>query len=109
MCGATHPRNSQGVGKEGAVVLCKHMKLVEDVSGSNSSMVFSRMVLCRVVSMVVDSFLPVEFKLRLSSSVPEPVISHVPRFRSLLMDVVVYESFCSGVVGLDGRRRLWMT
>ena len=66
------------------------------------------MVFGEVISIVVSAFFPVYFELLLGLAVSEPVVSHVPRFGSFLVNIVVYESRSSGVVRFQGCWRLWV-
>ena len=43
------------------------------------SVIFSRMVFCKIVSIVVSSFIPEEKKLLLGLPVSQPIVSHIPR------------------------------
>ena len=65
MCGATHPRNSQGVGKEGSILLDSYIQFVLDIAWSHSSMMLGCMVFFSVISMIVNNFVPEETRLLL--------------------------------------------
>ena len=72
------------------------------ISGPFVSAIFGRMMLCEIVCVIVCPFVPKEEKLLLSLMVPEPIVSHIPRFRYFLVNVVVYEAVGCRVIYLYG-------
>ncbi len=69
-------------------------------------MVYACVVLCDVVGFVGWAGSPVVSELSLGSMAAEPVESHVHQFEALAGNVVCNDAKCSGVVCLNGRRRL---
>ena len=67
------------------------------------------MVLGEVVGLVQTAFLPVDVELTLADAVADPVKPHVDGFGALLFDRVIGDAGGGAVVGLDGRRWLWVT
>jgi hypothetical protein len=59
-----------------------------------------------IVSVVVDSGLPVDDELLLGGSVTQPVVAHGDGLAASLFDSVVQDSFGCVVVGLYWGRRL---
>ena len=60
-----------------------------EVHLSNGTVVSYRVVLCEVVTLVVSSFPPVDAKLSLVDTVPDPVKPHVHCFGSTLFHGIV--------------------
>ena len=69
-------------------------------------MVCGCVVLSEIVRKVVGSTVPGNVKL--GCLVAEPVVAHVPGFRSFLGDVVVDKASGSGIISFDCGRRLRM-
>ena len=86
----------------------KGMKLVFNVSDAFSAMVNGCMMFGEIISIIVDSFVPVDLELLLSLPIPEPIISHVPGLGSFLVDIIINEACCCGVVSFDRSGRLWV-
>ena len=63
MCGATHPRNSHGVGKVGSILLDYHIHFVLNITWTHSPMMLCRMMFGGVVSMIIDTLVPEKTKL----------------------------------------------
>ena len=111
--GARHPRRAKD-GLSGTRLeivrqcLMQILNSISDVSWTLSAMINCGVMFSVVVSIIVDSFIPKNFKLILSLTVTKPVIPHIPCLGSLLMNVVIYEASSSGIICLNGRRRLRM-
>ena len=43
-------------------------------------MIFCRMVFCKIICIIIGSFIPEENKLLLSLSISQPIIPHIPGF-----------------------------
>lgn len=71
------------------------------VQRAHELMMGGTVVLCEVIRFVVCGWFPLEQELLLGLSIPEPVVPHVNRFGSLLLDGVVGEPNGSGVVNSD--------
>ena len=65
-------------------------------------MMTSGVVLGHIIRVIIGAFFPVYFELLLRLMIPEPVVPHVPSFRSLLVNIVVYEPRSCGVVCFRG-------
>ena len=52
MCGATHPRNSHGVGKVGSILLDYHINFISHIMRAYSPMMLGRMMLGGLVSLI---------------------------------------------------------
>ena len=66
------------------------------------------MVFGEIVSVVLLSSLPVDFELALSHAIADPVETHVDCFGASLLDSVIDDSFCTGIVCLNWRGGLWV-
>jgi hypothetical protein len=62
-----------------------------------------------VVGVVVGALVPKEMELLLRQPIPQPVVSHVPRLGTLLVDVVVYKTVGRGIICFDGGGWLGMS
>ena len=86
--------------------------LVMDIVVSNAFVVDGRMmlsiVICMIWVIIICSFLPGNFKVKLVLPVTEPVVAHVPRFCLFNGDVVVGEGLGGSIVCFDRSGRLWM-
>ena len=71
-------------------------------------MVRSWVMFCDVVRPIFVSRNPVNEKLSLLYTIRDPVEPHVDRFRSLVLDGAICESYGGSVVNLDGSWRLWV-
>ena len=69
---------------------------------------FCSMVLSEVVSIILDATIPVNAEFVEWVFIAKPIPSHVRRFGAFQVDVVMDKAVGSGIVGFDGRRRLWM-
>ena len=78
MCGAIYPRNSQGVGKEGSILLDKYIYFFLDIAWYHNSMILGCMVFCSVISILTNNIVPDEMKFLLGISVSKLVVPHVP-------------------------------
>ena len=67
------------------------------------------MVLCVVISEVILSSFPMDVEMSLAYSIPDPIEPHVNSFRSLLLDSVIDDAFCTRVVSLNWSWGLLMT
>ena len=65
-------------------------------------------VICMIGVIIICTFLPGNFKVKLVFSVAEPVVAHVPRFSLFNGDVIVGEGLGSSIICFDGCGRLWM-
>ena len=65
-------------------------------------MIFGRMMLRKIVCIIVFSLVPKEKELLLSLPVSEPIVPHIPRLGSFLVNVVVYETVGRRVICLNG-------
>ena len=55
-------------------------------------------VVCMIGVIIICTFFPESFKVKLVFSVTEPVVAHVPRFCLFNCDVIVGEGLSSGIV-----------
>ena len=96
----THPRRTQEVKT--------FFNVVPHIFWSLHPMMTSGVVLGHIIRVIIGAFFPVYFELLLSLAIPEPVETHVPSFRPLLVYIVVYEPRSCGVVRFQGCWRLWV-
>ncbi len=66
------------------------------------------MLFSEVIGEITGAWGPIDVELALLDLIADPIKSHIHRFGSDLLDGVVDDSKSSGVIGLDGRGRLWM-
>ena len=76
------------------------------VDGTHFTVVGGRVVLGEVVTFVVLARLPKNVKLALSDTIMDPVKAHVNGLGPFLFHCVIYDSFSTGIVSLDGSGRL---
>ena len=76
------------------------------INRSHCSVVGGWEVFGEIVCEVVLSFFPVDVELSLANSVSYPVESHINGLGSFLLDCVIDDAFCTGVVCLDRGRWL---
>ena len=96
----THPCRTQEVKK--------FFNVVPHIFWSLCPMMTSGMVLGHIIRVIIGAFFPVYFELLLSLTIPEPVVPHVPSFRSILVNIAVYEPRSCGDVIFKGCWWLWV-
>ena len=90
----THPHRTQE--------MKTFFNVVPHIFWSLRPMMTSGVVLGHIIRVIIGAFFPVYFELLLSLAIPEPVVPHVPSFRSFLVYIVVYEPRGCGVVRFQG-------
>ena len=88
-------------------------KIKLSISDITARLPYMKMMLCRVmfrkiISIVVSTFVPEHIKFFLFIPFSKPMTSHVPRFGSFLMDVVVHKAMCSRVISFNRSCQLGM-
>ena len=73
-----------------------------EINTADSFVMEATVVFGWVVSEIVEPWLPVNIEHTLADSVTQPVESHVHGFGLLLLDGVVGNAHCGGIVCLDG-------
>jgi len=73
-----------------------------EVDGTHLIVVGSGVMFCEVIPFVVFSGFPIYSELPLCNAVADPAKSHVNGFGVFLFYGVIDDSFCTGVVCLDG-------
>ena len=68
-------------------------------------MMLCSVVLSKIISIVVSSFILEHVKFFLCILFPNQMMCHVPRFESFLIDVIVCKAMCSRVISFD--RSFW--
>ncbi len=76
------------------------------MSRTDVQVVLYWMMLGKVVSMVLLCCSPKEVKVLQLAFLSEPIVPHIPQFRSLLCDIIVDEVVSGGIVCLDRGGRL---
>ena len=64
------------------------------------------MIVCQVRVIFVYPPFPVDFYVLLCCVIAEPIVTHVPCFTFAENNIVVNETVCGCVIGLDEGRRL---
>ena len=77
-----------------------------EVTWSLGNVVWGRIFLGEIIGIILLARVPVDEKLTLINSVPDPVEAHVNRFGSALFDLVEGQADCHFIVGLNGSGRL---
>ena len=67
---------------------------------------FCRVVFSKIISIVVSSFIPENVKFFLCNLFSKTMSSHIPRFGSFLMDIIMCKAMCNRVVSFD--RSFWL-
>ena len=66
-------------------------------------------VFSEVISLIIGAWLPKHIKLLLCLAIAQPIISHIPQFRSFFMDVVVDKARGCGVICFQRSYWLWVS
>ena len=75
---------------------------ISHISRSFEAVMFHSMMLCEIIPLVVCTFIPIHFYVSLCFSVSKPMVAHVPRFRSLHLDIIMYKSTCYAIICFYG-------
>lgn len=74
----------------------------------DGSVMWSRMMLGKIVGMIETTFFPVDFELFLADAVAHPVKAHVHGFGAALLDGISADTHSGAVVSHDRGSWLWM-
>ena len=62
---------------------------VFDIFWAHLAMINGRVMFSEIITVELTAWFPIEVKVLLIFLIPEPIVAHVPRFRTALMDVVM--------------------
>ena len=72
------------------------------ISRSFETVMFHNMMLCEIIHLVLYTFILIYFYVSLCFSVRKPMVEHVPRFRLLHLDIIMYKSTCCNIICFYG-------
>ena len=78
------------------------------VDGTLAAVMGRRMVLGEIVGMILTARLPIDLEVALADTVSHPIKAHVDGFGAALLDLVIDDPFCRGIVRFDGCWWLWV-